>query len=231
MKGISVIIPAYNEEENIETVIKRSLAALEKTSLPYEVIVVNDGSSDRTGKIIDFMAKENKKIRALHHKKNKGVGQGLKLLWKSAKYDYIIDLPGDNQQNPAEIELFLPLIKDFDVVCGYRKKRVDPAHRTWFKNLYHFILRILFGIKVRDVDWIKMYKKEVMDNIKITSKSAFVIAEAVIRAQRAGYKITEVGVTHLPRLAGQQTGAKPKVMLKQLFDVFTFWFNLNFRGK
>ncbi len=230
-RGISVVIPAYNEEGNIERVVQESLAALRKLTPDHEVIVLNDGSADRTQELLEQLAKNEKALRVLKHECNLGVGMALRDLWKATKYEYIIDLPGDGQQPPAEIALFVPLMENADVVCSYRKKRVDSAHRSWLKNLYHFILRVLFRVKVRDIDWIKMYSKSVLDSISLTSRSSFVIAEALIRAQRAGFRITEVAVTHMPRTAGKQTGAKPKVMVKQLLDVFKFWFAVNFLGR
>lgn len=229
VESISVIIPAYNEEKNIAAVVEGTFAVLRGLKTEHEVLVVNDGSKDSTGKALDGLKKKHKNLRVIAFPKNRGVGFGMKTLFREARNDLVFDLPADGQQPPEEIKLFLPLIKGNDVVCGYRKKRVDASYRLWFKRLYHLILRILFGIKVRDIDWVKMYRRKVLQGISIRSESSFVLAEAVIRAKRKGYRITEVGVTHKPRLHGTQTGAKPMVMIRQLLDVFKFWFGINFR--
>lgn len=230
MESISVIIPAYNEQDNIAGVVEGTFEVLNRLKADHEVVVVNDGSTDNTLSALKKLRKAyGNKLRVIDFPTNKGVGFGMKTLFKDAKKDLVFDLPADGQQSPGEIKLFLPLIKNSDVVCGYRMKRVDASYRLWFKQLYHLILRILFGIKVRDIDWVKMYRREVLQNINIESESSFVLAEAVIRSKRAGYRLSEVGVTHKPRMHGTQTGAKPTVMARQLFDVFRFWFDINFR--
>ncbi len=227
-ENISIIIPAYNEEKTIKGVVLSSLSTLKELANKYEVLVIDDGSKDKTGAVLDSLALKNKNFRVIHHIHNKGIGISLKDGFFNAKYDLIFDLPADGQQDPKELKSFLPLIKEADIVAGWRKKREDPFKRILGARLYNSFLCFLFGIKIRDIDWVKLYRKSVFDRIKIESNSSFVIAEIIIKAHKKGCVIKEVPVGHKPRMCGKASGYKLSIVSKQLFDLFKTWMKLTF---
>lgn len=223
---LSVFFPAYNEEANIETTVKKAEKILKKVAKKYEIIVVNDGSKDKTGEIADRLAKQSKFVRVIHHRENRGYGGALKSGLYGAKYQLIVFTDADGQFDFSEIDKFLKKQKETgaDLVIGYYLKRQVPFYRIWgSKFLWEPAVFLLFGLKVRDIDCgFKLIKKEVVEKIpKLESeRGPFISSEFLIKAKKAGFKIAQIGVHHYPRKAGRATGASLKVILGGFSDLF-----------
>ncbi|MEM2918380.1 MAG: glycosyltransferase family 2 protein [Candidatus Altiarchaeota archaeon] len=212
--SISVILPAYNEEKNIRKAVENAISALEKISKDYEVIVVDDGSKDKTGEIANSLKSE--KVKVIHHEKNMGYASALKTGFKNAEKELIFFTDADNQFDLNELKKFVPLSKYYDVVIGYRLNRHDPLHRLIISRCYNFLIRALFGIKVRDIDCaFKLFRKEVIKHIEIKHKGWLINTELMVKILKKGYKFKEVPVMHYPRTEGKTT-----VSFKSIIETF-----------
>ncbi len=228
-KKLSVFFPLFNEEGNVETIVKKSVEILEKLKLEYEIILINDGSSDKTEEVIDKLVLRNSKIRAIHHPKNLGYGEALKSGFYNAKYDTIVYTDGDNQFDFAEVTKFLEKIDEYDLIVGYRIKRQDPLFRILFKMGWKLSLLAFFRLTLKDADCgFKMIKRKVLEKIPhlLSSRGAMINAELAIKTKKAGFKIGQVGVNHYPRLSGKPTGASLNVIVKSYIDLIRLWWQL-----
>jgi len=215
VKEISVFFPFYNEQENIERITLKAADILERYGLDYEIILVNDGSGDRTGQIADALVAANPRIRAVHHDVNRGYGAALKSGFENATKPWVFYTDGDGQFNLEQLQLLLGLADKYDIVSGYRKKRRDRLLRRINAFCWGRLVTALLRFKSRDVDsGFKLYRREIFDHISMKSTGALIDAEILARANRAGYTIGEIGVDHLPRTAGTQTGANIKVIVR-----------------
>jgi len=219
-RSISVILPAYNEEHNIERSIKMSEEVLSSLFEDYEIIVVNDGSRDRTEEIVRRLSERKPFIRCLSHPENMGYGAALKTGLKSAGKELLFFTDSDLQFDVAELADLIGWIEQYDIVIGYRKRRMDHPGRRILGWGWTMLVRMLFGLKVKDIDCaFKLFRKEVIDNISIDSIGAFVNSEILLRAKRKGYTIKEVPVTHYPRMNGKAKGARPRIIIKALHEL------------
>lgn len=226
IKNLSVFFPAYNEEKNLGTTVKKAVAVLNNLKIEYEVILINDGSVDRTGEIAQSLAKSNKNIRVIQHKQNLGYGGALKSGFYNAKYSWIAFTDSDGQFDFSEITKFLEKTDKADLVIGYRINRQDPLLRKLFGWGWTLISNVLLGINVRDVDCaFKLVKKDVIQKIpKLEStRGGMISPELLAKAKKSGFKIAEVGVRHYPRKEGQQTGSNIEVIIKSFIDLFRLW--------
>lgn len=215
--SVSIVLPAYNEERNIEKAVESCLSVLEKISREYEVIVVDDGSKDNTGKIADKLQDKNAHVRVIHHPKNEGYASALRSGFENSKFELVFYTDSDNQFNIDELPKMLSLIKDFDIIVGYRVNRKDSFYREVISRGYNFLIRILLGIKLKDVDCsFKLFKGDVIRKIKIEHEGWLVDTEILAKAMKKGYKIKEIPVTHYPRLNGKST-VKP---ISSIFNTF-----------
>ncbi len=206
-KTISAVLPAYNEEENIEKAVTDMVATMEKLPIEdYEVIVVDDGSSDQTAAICERLAQHNPRIRLIRHPTNLGYAHALKTGFTSARHNLIFYTDSDNQFDVRELKNFLPAIEDYDIVVGFRIYRYDPPYRLMIAWAYNVMVRLLFRIRPRDIDCaFKLFRREVFDKVTIETKGFFVDAEVMAKARYYGYSMTEIGVRHYPRMAGRST--------------------------
>ncbi len=221
---ISAFFPAHNEEANIVELAKKTSKVLSEICEEYEVIVVNDGSKDRTKEVVEELMKEDTHIKLINHETNKGYGAALKSGFYNAKYEWIFFTDGDGQFDVSEITKLIELTKDCDIATGYRIKRQDPVHRKINAFAWGTLVKLLFGFRVKDVDCaFKLVKKEIIDKIKLEADGAMISTELLAKANKLGYKIKEVGVNHYPRKAGKQTGAKISVILKAFIELFKLY--------
>ena len=226
-QSLSVVIPAYNEGENIAKTVRETENFLRKIKpLDWEIVVVDDGSSDATWTILKKLKKESPYLKIFRHSRNRGIGEAWKTLYRKAKKDLIFTLPADGQIKANELKKFLPLINQYEIIVGVRKKRNDPWSRRLFSGIYNFFLRWLFKLKVKDINSIKLYKKEVLVKCRPWIGSAFGEAEILIKAQKKGFKVGEVEIDHFPRQFGRQTGANFRVAWRALRDLWQFWWLL-----
>ncbi len=219
--SISIVFPAYNEEENIEKTVALTKKLVESIFSEWEIIVVNDGSRDRTGDIINQLHKEDPRIIAVHHDGNKGYGKALTSGFSTACKDLIFFCDSDLQFDINELPTFLNWIPTHDIVMGYRAKRQDPFHRLLNAKGWNILVRLILGLKVRDIDCaFKLFRREVFDHITIESVGAMVNTEILVQAFGLGFQIKELPVTHFPREFGTQTGANLRVILKAFKELF-----------
>ncbi len=214
--SLSVVLPAYNESENIEKTVTHAVSYLKGTFRDYEVIVVNDGSIDGTPEIVERLATSNPRIILVNHPKNLGYGSALRSGFERASLDYIFLMDSDGQFDISDIDRFIPFLESYDVVVGYREKRADPFIRSLNARLYHLFIRLLFGLKLRDIDCaFKMFPRSVYRAVRpIESGGALFSAEFLVKLRQKGFTIREVPVRHFPRRFGRQTGANLKVIIR-----------------
>lgn len=222
--SLSVFFPCYNEQDNVAQTVERAVEVLEKLDIDYEIIVVNDGSSDDTAKIADKIAEENCRVKVEHHPKNRGYGAALRTGFKAASKELVFYTDGDGQFDLGEMPALLETIKQCDIVSCYRLDRQDHLTRKINAWCWGKLVCMLFRMKIRDIDCaFKLYKRSVFDNIEMLSDGALIDTEILARATRKGYSIIQTGVHHYPRTAGEQTGANLKVILlafKELFNLY-----------
>jgi glycosyltransferase involved in cell wall biosynthesis len=222
---LSYFFPAHNEEANIEGLVAEALDSLPAIADTFEIIVVNDGSRDRTQALADELtAAHPGVVRAIHHPTNLGYGAALRSGFAAARYELVAFTDGDRQfrvEDLARLTERLAAADQPDVVVGYRIRRADPLVRTLYARAYRLANRIFFGLKVTDVDCAcKLFRREAVEDIHVESDGAFFSAELLIKLRAAGRSVVEVGVPHYPRTAGSPTGAKPQVIARAVRD---FW--------
>lgn len=213
---LTVVLPTYNEEENIKKTIISTVAYLDKTFNKYEVIVVNDGSTDNTKSIVEELKSSISNIVLINHHTNMGYGDALRSGFDSACHDYILLMDSDGQFDIIDLDKFLPFVPENEVLIGYRENRADSLIRSVNAWLYHQYIILLFNLKVKDIDCaFKLFSQEAYDKIKpIKSGGALFSAEFLIKLKRNGYDLKEIPVSHFPRLFGEQSGANIKVILR-----------------
>jgi glycosyltransferase involved in cell wall biosynthesis len=222
---LSYFFPAHNEEANLSRLVEEALGTLPGLADSFEIIVVNDGSRDATGRIADELtAAHPGVVRAVHHPTNLGYGAALRSGFRAATHDHVAFTDGDRQFQVADVGRLIDRMAEPDhpdLVVGYRIKRADPLVRTVYARCYRLANRIFFGLKVRDVDCAcKLFRRDALDGIGVESGGAFFSAELLIKLRAAGRTLAEVGVPHYPRTAGSPTGARPSVIFRAVRD---FW--------
>jgi glycosyltransferase involved in cell wall biosynthesis len=221
MVSISVFFPCYNEQQNVARTVESALAVLEKLNADFEVIIVDDGSSDRTGPIADDIAGQDGRVKVVHHGRNLGYGAALQSGFKAATKEFVFYTDGDGQFDIRELPPLLPLMEQYDIVSCYRLNRRDPLIRKINAWCWTKLVCLLFGLKLRDIDCaFKLYRREVFDHIDLSSTGALIDAEILARAVRKGYRVTQEGVHHYPRTAGTQTGARFRVIFRAFKELF-----------
>ncbi|TKJ42540.1 cell wall biosynthesis glycosyltransferase [candidate division LCP-89 bacterium B3_LCP] len=226
-KSLTIFFPCFNEEGNVQKAVEAAIEAAQLITDDYEVIVVNDGSVDQTGPIADKIAAENDRVRVVHHGNNRGYGIALQSGYRNASKDAVFYTDGDLQFDIKEITKLWPLLDDYDVVTGYRIKRMDPFIRKLNSYGWTSLTKMLFGLPVRDVNCaFKLFRREVIADMELKSEGALIDAEVFARAKKADYRITEIGVHHYPRQTGSQTGANPLVIFVAFWELFKLWWKL-----
>lgn len=225
---LSYFFPAYNEEENLEGMVAEALEALPAIAARFEILIVDDGSRDRTPQIADALAAAHPGIvRALHHNPNRGYGAALRTGLAESRYELIAFTDGDRQFKVTDVAKLTNVmlsgneIEGPDVVVGYRMKRADPFVRLLYAKSYRLALMLFFGLRVRDVDCAaKLFRRTALEGVAVASGGAFFSAELMVSLKSQGAQIAQVGIPHYPRTAGSATGAKPSVIFRGMRD---FW--------
>ena len=220
--SISIIFPVFNEEKNIESAVLNTDLVMSKLFSRYEIIAVNDGSTDRTADILNLIRTRNENIRVITHEKNRGYGAALKSGFINAKNELVFFSDSDNQFNINEIKKFIPYIEEYDVVAGYRQKRNDNFSRRIIAFFWKVTVKLLFSINYKDINCaFKLFTKNILEKIKpenLISEGATVNAEIFYKLNKVHAKIKELPVSHFPRKYGKPTGAKVSVMTKAFYD-------------
>ena len=218
--GVSIVFPAFNEAENIGTSIRRAVSVMECLERDFEVIVVDDGSSDPTRLIVDEVAAEDVRVRCIRHPRNRGYGAALKTGILAARKELIFFTDADLQFDLGEIDRLLRHSDRYDIIAGYRARRSDHLGRRANAWAWGRLVGLLFDLEVRDIDCaFKVFHRRVFDRVPITSVGAFVNSEILIRARAEGFSLKQLPVAHYPRVAGTQTGANPRVILKAFSEL------------
>jgi len=228
IENLSVFLPAYNEEANLERTVKNVIENLEKNVSQWEIVIVDDGSKDKTGPIADKLAKANKNISVIHHHPNRGYGAAFKSGLYGTKYSWISFIDSDGQFDFKEIGRFIATQEktQADMVIGYYLGRKVTFTRKLNSKLWQLLVYLLFGLNVRDIDCgFKLISKKVVDTIPRlqSERGAFISSEFLIKAKKKGFKIVEIGVQHYPRKFGEATGAKLNVIVQSFIDLFKLW--------
>lgn len=228
MPSISVFFPCYNDEKSIEKLVDDAFATLRGITQDYEVIVVDDGSTDKSREVLANLAKKHKDIKLVFHDKNRGYGGALKTGFATAKKDLVFYTDGDGQYDVKELPLLLSLMTDdVNFVNGIKMTRHDPTHRVFIGNLYSFIARWLFWLPIYDVDCdFRLIRRGVIKKLDLKSNSGSICIELVKKAQRAGAKFRQVSVHHLERRWGQSQFFQADRLLRTLLEVAGLWLQL-----
>jgi glycosyltransferase involved in cell wall biosynthesis len=226
---LSYFFPAHNEALNIELLVAEALEALPRLAHRFEIIAVDDGSTDETPQLADRLATDHPGVvRVVHHTVNQGYGAALKSGFRASRFPLVAFTDGDRQFRVADLGRLLDRMAQAtgsgvapDVVAGYRIRRADPRVRLAYARVYRGCLRLLFGLRLRDIDCAcKLFRREALEGVHLESGGAFLSAELVIKLLARGRRVVEVGVPHYPRAAGTASGADPRVVLRAVRD---FW--------
>ncbi len=222
--SISVFFPCYNEQDNLVRTAEQAVGVLDKLGVDFEVIIVDDGSGDETGRIADELAAQDSRIKVVHHDTNLGYGAALQSGFKAAEKELVFYTDGDGQFDIGEMPQLLELIENCDIVSCYRLNRQDNLVRKINGWCWTKLVCWLFGMKIRDIDCaFKLYKREIFDNIQLSSTGALIDTEILARCVGKGYTVSQKGVHHYPRTSGEQTGANVRVVLRAFKELFKLY--------
>ena len=231
VEELSIFFPFWNEEKNIENVVKKAIPVARRNALNWEIIMIDDGSSDKTYQICKKLADEDPRhLKVISHKPNRGYGAALREGLKNAKYTLIVFNDGDGQFDLSEVNKFIEKIKSADIAIGFRKKRRDHPMRRVLMQLLRIWDLVFFGFYFRDIDCgFKLFRKSAIEKISpLKSEGAMITTEILTKAKKAGLKIAEVEVLHYPRLYGDQSGGNLRVILRAIRESFILWFDLRY---
>lgn len=227
---LSIFFPFWNEEKNVEPVVTKAMAVAKTVADKWEIIIVDDGSEDKTLKIARELEGAHKNIRVITHSPNRGYGAALKEGFMNAKYDYIVFTDGDGQFDFSELGKFIELIRSSDMVIGYRKKRRDAnlLKRLMLMNMLKIGDFVLFGFHFKDIDCgFKMFTRKALNEIMpLRSEGAMITTEILAKAKKRKLKIKEVGVEHYPRKYGDQSGANLPVIIRAVIESLVLWWDI-----
>ena len=231
-RTLSIVLPAYNEQDNIARQVEAVDAVCRDLQFDdWEILVVDDGSRDGTRAVCEALKPRYPKLRLLVHDVNQGYAKALRTGFTSAVMPIVFYTDADNQFDVREIKNFLPAIEDYDLVCGFRIYRFDPFTRLVLSWGYNLLVRVLFRIRVRDVDCaFKLFRREIFDRIHIESRKFFVDTEILAKSAKLGLRMTEIGVRHYPRTAGQST-VRASHVISTIGEIVSMWIAIHVRGK
>ncbi len=230
LSSLTIFFPFWNEEANVKQVVKNAIPVAEKVAEKWEIIMVDDGSTDNTLQVAKKLAEKDKRLRVVSHQPNRGYGTALREGFKNAKYKYVVFNDGDGQFDFAEIENFIEKIEDNDIVIGYRNRRIDHPFRHVLMNLLKVWDFIFFRFYFRDIDCgFKLFRKEAIAAISpLKSEGAMLTTEILAKAKKENLKIAQVKVTHYPRKHGDQSGGNVRVIIRAIIESFTLWYDLRY---
>jgi glycosyltransferase involved in cell wall biosynthesis len=218
--GLTIFFPVYKDEATVENVTRKSLKVASELTENYEVIIINDNSPDRAGEIADRLARENPRIRVVHHEKNLGYGAALRSGFKAASYDWVGFTDGDDEYDIEDLKKLYKLRAFYDLVITFRYVKLYSGFRVLVSFIYNFYLRFLFRTQFRDISTgLRLVRHSILDDIELNSTSPFIGAELTIKTMLKGYRIGEVGIQTFPREFGRGSSTSFKNILKTIKEM------------
>ena len=227
--SLSVFFPAYNDAPSLPALIHRTFEVLEQHVDDYEVVVINDGSYDDTGAVLGQLSREfAPRMRVETHPKNRGYGGALRTGFTTATREFVFYTDGDGQYDVGELPRLLELVTpQTGLVNGYKLERHDPAHRIWIGNIYNFCARLLFRIRIRDIDCdYRLIRRELLERIHLTSTSGTICVELIRKLELSGCLVAEIGVHHHPRLHGRSQFFRLRSLAVTFAQLLRLWVKL-----
>lgn len=226
--SLSLVLPAHNEEANIGVVIEQALAVLPAFSDHFEIIVVDDGSRDRTAEIVEAFSAVDARIKLIRHPVNRGYGGALTSGFRATTGEHVMFMDSDRQFDIGDLALLSPFVGTFDMVAGFRKERNDPFHRRVNAEIFNVVVRILFGVHLRDIDCaFKVFRGDLIRSMDLSAPGALINTEIQAKARRQGATLQQVGVHHYPRIAGTATGGSWRVILRAMWETVFLWWRMH----
>jgi len=229
LQSLSFLIPAYNDTTTIAQAVREADAVGKRVANSHEILVIDDGSKDTTVEVLRSLSSSVPACSFSVHSRNRGYGATIKELYYKGKYQWMFSVPGDYQIGAEEVEKLMEKTDSADIILGLRTKRRDSWQRLLQSKIYNGLVRLLFGIKLHDINSVRLMKSDVMKNIRLTTDSAFVDAELVIRATNKGYRTIEVPIGHRAREGTVGGGGKWYVIQPVITDMIRFawqrWFS------
>lgn len=225
--SLSLVLPAYNEQDNIRYVVEQALDVLPQYADIFEIIPVNDGSTDATSEILKQLASEDDRVRPVSYSANKGYGGAVSSGFDATRYEFVMFMDADRQFDINDLSMLAPFVGRFDIVAGFRMERNDPIHRRINAEIFNIAVRVLFGVHLRDLDCaFKILRGDQVRSLDLISNGALINCEMQAKLRRQGATLVQVGVHHYPRVAGTSTGGKLKVILKAMRDILILWWKM-----
>lgn len=218
--SFSVVLPVYNEEGNIERTIASVAAFLPQISNDYEIVAVDDGSTDKSAEILSGLSRRFSFLKVIRHSENEGYGSALRSGFKEAGKDRILLMDSDGQFDISELSKLLPWAEECDIVAGVRKKRRDSFYRCILGAAYRAIINFCFGLSLRDVDCgFKLFKSGFIKALPLSCSSILIHAEIFLYAKNKSFRVKEIDVEHLPRVFGSQKTVRIRAIFKLVFEL------------
>jgi glycosyltransferase involved in cell wall biosynthesis len=227
--ALSVFFPAYNDAPSLPALLSKTFATLSENVIDYEVIVVDDGSGDNTAAVLEALARRYQPhLRVVTHGVNRGYGAALRSGFAAARKEFVFYTDGDGQYDPGELPSLLCLAgPKTGLVNGYKIERHDPAHRVLAGALYNFAARLLFRIRIRDIDCdFRLIRRSLLDRIVLTSTSGTICVELVRKLEQTGCEVKQAPVRHYPRLHGQSQFFRLRPLLATFGQLFDLWLRI-----
>jgi len=224
-EGISVFFPAYNDEATIAPLVRDALAVLPSLTDDFEVIIVDDGSTDRTAAVLDELARADPRVRVVHHESNRGYGGALRTGFAGAAKELVFYTDGDGQYDVRELARLRPLLTgQIDIVNGYKIKRADGWERRALGAVYNLLAHLLFNIPIRDVDCdFRLLRRRAVEGVELVSSSGSICVELVHKLHRAGCTFAETPVNHYRRAHGRSQFLTAGRVARTALDLLSLW--------
>lgn len=226
--SISVFFPAFNDAENLRVQIPQTFETLQRLTADFEIIVVDDGSTDSTLEVLESLRRQFPVLRVVQHPHNMGYGAALQSGFSHASKELVFYTDGDGQYDVRELaKLLEKMADDIDVVTGFKMKRRDAAHRAVVGRIYHWLVKIFFRLRVSDVDCdFRLIRRRVMERVSLTSRTGAICVDMMCQIERGGFRVVEVPVNHRPRLHGQSQFFRPGPVARTVVDLLRLWVHL-----